>query len=65
MQVNRFDEEMQRQNISCYRLARMVGVDKSTIARLRNGTIKDIRLSLAKKIADVFGMSIDNLWFLE
>ena len=43
----------------------MVGVDKSTIARLRNGTIKDIRLSLAKKIADVFGMSIDNLWFSE
>ncbi len=55
MQVNRFDEEMQRQNISCFRLARMVGVDKSTIARLRNGTKRTFACHSPRKLQTYSG----------
>ena len=62
MRTDKLKAVMQARRMSGYRLAKETGVRNSTITRILNGNIKDIHLSLAKKIADVFDMTVDELF---
>lgn len=62
MRIDKLKAVMQEKHMSGYRLAKETGVRNSTITRILNGNIKDIHLSLAKKIADVFDMTVDELF---
>lgn len=53
-------QQMMRNSLSISKLARIVGLNKSTLHNYCNGVVPSNIHSL-KKIADLFGMTIDEL----
>ncbi|CAI3504904.1 helix-turn-helix transcriptional regulator [Enterococcus cecorum] len=52
-------KELERQNMTIYRLTKLTGVSRSLMYSLKNGKIKKPSFELMEKIADALDVSMD------
>lgn len=61
MNVDILKQAMQKENINISDLAKRANVGQATISEILSGARKDLRLKTAKKIANVLGVTLEDL----
>lgn len=59
---NRLDEAMRMAGLTQEALADVLGITQPYVSRLERGAYQDIPLEMCRRIADVFGCAIEDLF---